>query len=176
MLAVITASVVTVTALDLLTVYLPLVGAERHVNASDIGMLLAIRAIAALVARAFFSRLIATLGRARLTLSSILLGAAAFVALAVPSLPVMYVAVSAVGLGLGVASTTTLSGIVDLAPEEARGTALSLRLTGNRVGQVLVPFVAGLIAAATGAGGILLIIGLSLAASGAAIRLSARGV
>jgi MFS family permease len=174
MLAVITASVVTVTALDLLTIYLPMVGAERHIDASNIGMLLGIRAIAALVARAFFSRLIVAFGRGRLTLGSIAIGAAAFVALAIPSLPVMYLAVTAVGLGLGIASTTTLSSIVDLAPEEARGTALSLRITGNRVGQVLVPFLSGLVAAVTGTGGILVVIGLSLAASGAAIRLSSR--
>ncbi len=176
MFVVITASVVTVTALDLLVIYLPLIGAERHVDANDIGILLAIRSIAALVARAFFSRLIVALGRPRLTLVSISVAAAAFVALAIPSLPVMYLAVMAVGLGLGIASTTTLSGVVDLAPAEARGTALSLRITGNRVGQVLVPFLASLIAVAAGTAGILLVIGLSLAASGAAVRLSSRPV
>jgi MFS family permease len=77
MIAVLMASVVTVTSLDLLIVYLPLVGAERHVDASDIGMLLAIRSVAALVARAFYSRLIVRLGRKRLTLASITVAAAA---------------------------------------------------------------------------------------------------
>jgi len=45
MAAIIMASVVTVTSLDLLVIYLPLIGAERHVDASDIGMLLAIRSV-----------------------------------------------------------------------------------------------------------------------------------
>src|SRR6202163_4534677 len=58
MLAIIAASVVTVTSLDLLVIYLPLIGAERHVDASDVGMLLAIRSVAALVGRAFYARLI----------------------------------------------------------------------------------------------------------------------
>jgi MFS family permease len=174
MAAIIMASVVTVTSLDLLVIYLPLIGAERHVDASDIGMLLAIRSVAALVARVFYSRLIAGLGRQRLTLVSISLGAAAFAVLAVPSLPLMYLAISTVGLGLGIASTTTLSGMVDLAPVEARGTALSLRITGNRVGQVLVPFLASLIAVAAGTAGILLVIATTLAASGIAVRTSAR--
>ena len=71
-------------------------------------------------------------------------------------------------------STTTLSSMVDLAPVEARGTALSLRITGNRVGQVLVPFMASLIAVATGTAGILLVIAFTLAASGTAVRMSAR--
>ena len=174
MAAVLIASVVTVTSLDLLIVYLPLIGAERHVDASDIGMLLAIRSVAALVARAFYSRLIVMLGRQRLTLVSIALAAAAFAVLAVPSLPLMYLAIITIGLGLGIASTTTLSGIVDLAPADARGTALSLRITGNRVGQVLVPFLASLIAVATGTAGILLVIGLTLGVSGAAVRVSWR--
>jgi MFS family permease len=121
--AVLTASVVTVTSLDLLVVYLPLIGAERHIDASDIGMLLAIRSVAALVARAFYSRLIVLLGRRRLTLTSISVAAAAFAVLAIPSLPLMYVSIIAVGLGLGIASTTTLSGVVDMAPAAARGTA-----------------------------------------------------
>jgi MFS family permease len=174
MFAVLTASVVTVTSLDLLLIYLPLIGAERHVDASDIGMLLAIRAIAALVARAFYARLMVGLGRQRLTLASIAVAAAAFLVLAVPSLPLMYLAIIVIGLGLGIASTTTLSGIVDLAPAQARGTALTVRITGNRVGQVLVPFLASLIAVATGTAGILLVIGFALAASGTAVRLSRR--
>jgi MFS family permease len=174
MFAVLAASVVTVTSLDLLVVYLPLIGAERHVDASDVGMLLAIRSVAALVARAFYSRLIVMLGRQRLTLVSIAVAAAGFAALAAPSLPLMYLSIITVGLSLGICSTTTLSGIVDLAPPAARGTALSLRITGNRVGQVLVPFLASLIAVAAGTAGILLVIGFTLAASGMAVRVSWR--
>jgi MFS family permease len=135
-------------------------------------MLLAIRSVAALVARAFYSRLFVMLGRQRLTLVSIAVAATGFAALAVPSLPLMYVAIITVGISLGIASTTTLSGIVDLAPPAARGTALSLRITGNRVGQVLVPFLASLIAVATGTAGILLVIAFTLAASGTAVRVS----
>jgi MFS family permease len=114
------------------------------------------------------------LGRQRLTLVSIAVAAAAFAVLAIPSLPLMYLAIITIGLGLGIASTTTLSGIVDLAPAEARGTALSLRITGNRVGQVLLPFLASLIARVAGTAGILLVIGFALAASGAAVRVSRR--
>jgi hypothetical protein len=50
-----------------------------------------------------------------------------------------------------------------------RGTANSLRVTGNRIAQVAVPFGASLIAAVAGAGGIFVIIAASLVASGAAV-------
>jgi len=172
MFAMLTASVVTVTSLDLLVIYLPLIGAEHQVDASEIGLLLAVRSVAALVARAFYARLLVLFGRLWLSLVSICIAAAAFVALTVAWLPSMYLAVTALGIGLGIGSTTTLSSVVDLAPEAARGTSLSLRITGNRVGQVLVPFLASLIAAAAGVSGIMVVIAFTLAASAAAVRLS----
>jgi MFS family permease len=172
--AFIAASVVTVTSLDLLVIYLPLLGAERGIDANAIGLLLAVRSAAALVGRVFYARLIYAVGRKPLTLTTIFLGAVAFALLAVPSLPLMYVAVIVLGSALGIASTTTMTGIIALAPAESRATALSLRMTGNRVGQVLLPFLAGVMAAATGVAGILLGISVSLAASGTAVHLSRR--
>jgi len=78
MSAVLIASVVTVTAGDLLVIYLPLLGAERNIEASHIGLLLTVRAAAALVARVFYARLIQAVGRLPLTVVSTLVGAAAF--------------------------------------------------------------------------------------------------
>jgi len=66
------------------------------------------------------------------------------------------------GFSLGIATTLSLTNVVDLASAEAMGTVMSLRITGNRIGQVAVPFMASLIAAATGVGGIFVIIALSL--------------
>lgn len=157
------ASVVTVTASDLLIIYLPVLGAERHIDASHIGFLLLAKSVAALVARAFYSRLIYAVGRMPLTLGSSLVAAGAFALLAVPSLPVMYVAAVAVGIGLGIASTLTLSGVAEYSPPQARGTAMSLRITGNRIGLVLMPFVAGVVAAGTGVLGIFMLNALTLA-------------
>jgi hypothetical protein len=54
----------------------------------------------------------------------------------------------------------------------ARATANSLRVTGNRIAQVALPFGASLIAAVAGAAGIFLIIAASLLASGAAVHWS----
>ena len=172
MAAVLAASVVTVTASDLLVIYLPLVGAERNIEASHIGLLLTVRAIAARVARLFYARLIQAVGRLPLTLVSTLVGAAAFALMAVRSLPVMYAASVAIGIGLGIAATLTISGIVLVAPPEARATAMTIRITGNRLGLVLMPLVAGLIAAATGGAGILLLLAGSLTACALGMRAS----
>jgi len=171
--AVMLSSVVTVTALDLLVIYLPALGAERLIDANNIGLLLTVRAAASLVSRTFYARLIFAIGRMPLTLASMLGSAAGFLVLALPlSLPTMYVVLVLLGFAMGIASTLTLSGVMYIAPPEVCGTALTLRMTGNRVGQIVFPALAGLVAAATGVGGILLALGVGLAASGIAVAMS----
>jgi MFS family permease len=167
--AVMVSSIVTITALDLLVIYLPLLGSERQIDSNHIGLLLTARSVAALVSRAFYSRLILWIGRMLLTLTSMLGCAAGFFFLAIPlSLPAMYLVVVALGFAMGIASTLTISSVVHLAPAQACGTALTLRMTGNRIGQIIFPALAGILAAVTGVAGILLALGFGLAASGIA--------
>jgi MFS family permease len=170
--AVMASSVATITALDLLVIYLPLLGAERHIDSNHIGLLLTSRSIAALISRAFYARLIFAMGRVRLTLASMLASGAAFALLMIPlSLPAMYLVLIGLGFVIGISSTLTISSVVHLAPPAAWGTALTLRMTGNRIGQIVFPALAGLLAAATGTAGIMLALGLALAASGIAVAL-----
>ena len=91
-----------------------------------------------------------------------------------PEFWAMIGAMLVMGFSLGIATTMSLTNVVDLASPAAMGTVMSLRITGNRIGQVAVPFVASLIAAATGVAGIFVIIALSLTASGAAVHFSRR--
>ncbi len=175
--AIFIASIVTVTAVDLLVIYMPAFGAERGIDSNHVGWLLAMRSAASLISRLFYARMIYGFGRAPLTLGSMLVSAAAFAALALPlSLPWMYAVMVVLGFGMGIASTLTLSGVVYLAPAEAYGTALTIRMTGNRLGQVVFPALAGMVAAATGVAGIFLIIGLGIGASGVAVPLSLRAI
>jgi MFS family permease len=173
--AMMAASVTTVTALDLLVIYLPLLGTERGIDAGNVGMLLTARSLSALVSRIFFVQLLRLVGRRPLTLGSMLISGVAFAVAAAPlPLSLLYAAIIVLGAAVGIASTLTLTGMVELAPDEARATALTLRLTGNRIGQAALPLLASLVAAATGAGGILCIIALSLIVSGTAVSLSQR--
>jgi predicted MFS family arabinose efflux permease len=168
LVAVLLTSVVTVTAFELLIVYLPLLGTERGIDTRDVGLLLAVRSLVSIVSRVFYARLLIMVGRHRLLLICMSLGAVAFALMGLPvSLPLMYVAVVAMGFGLGIAATLGFSEVVRLAPQQARATTLSLRLTGNRIGQLAMPAVASVIAEFTGIGGVLLVIAVCLAASGA---------
>ena len=161
-------SIVTVAAQDLIVVYLPVLGAERGMAVDTVGMLLAVRAVASMLSRFLFARLNELLGRWRLLIASTLAGAACYIGIALPlPLPLMHGAIAGAGFALGIAVTGSIATLLSLASAEARGTANSLRMMGNRVGQFVIPFLAGLIAAASGAAGIFLVIGVSLVASGA---------
>jgi predicted MFS family arabinose efflux permease len=173
LMAVLVASVITITSQDLLTIYLPLLGTENNIDARDIGILLTVRSVLALFSRMGYTRVIRLVARGPLTLTSMLGAGIGFACLALPiPLSLMYAAMAVMGFSLGIATTLSLTNVVDLASPAAMGTVMSLRITGNRIGQVALPFVASLIAALTGVGGIFVIIALSLAASGAVVQLT----
>jgi MFS family permease len=156
----------TVASMDLFMIYMPLLGAERGIGAWHVGMLLMTRALASIASRLFYARMISAMGRANLTLVTMICGAAGFAILAAPApLPVMYFAVACMGFGLGLAVVLCLSNVVDLAPPAARGIAMTMRLTGNRMGQFVFPFLAGLLGAAAGVAAILAVTSVGLLAS-----------
>ncbi len=171
LMAVLVASVITITSQDLLTIYLPLLGAEQNIDVRNIGTLLTVRSVASLVSRLSYTRMLALVARARLTLISMAAAGAGFACFALPiRLPGMYAAMTLLGFALGIATTLSLTNVVDVA-STAMGTVMSLRITGNRLGQVALPFLASLVAAATGVAGVFAIVAVSLAASGAAVQM-----
>ncbi len=165
------ASVITVTAQDLVVIYLPLLGTERGIDVGTIGVLLMLRAACAVLARIFYAPIIRIVGRVPLTVATMLGSSLAYVLIALP-LPsiVLYPAMIVIGFGLGIAATLSISNVIDIVPSSARGIALSLRITGNRVGQLMLPLLAGGVAAAAGAAGIFYVVAVSLAASGASVH------
>ncbi|GAA4867094.1 MFS transporter [Saccharopolyspora cebuensis] len=158
-------------AVDISLVYLPALGAERGIAASLIGALLVLRAASSMVSRFFLGRLSDLLGRRRLLGLSIVAAAAGLAAAAAP-VPVwlLLIAVAVAGFGLGVGQPLTMSWLAESAPPGARGRAMSLRLTGNRAGQVVIPGAVGLVAAGVGAAGVLWVTAAGLALTGALTR------
>jgi predicted MFS family arabinose efflux permease len=173
LMAVLVASVITITSMDLLTIYLPLFGAANNIDARNIGGLLTVRSIASLVSRLGYTRVLRLIARQPLTLISMLGSGIGFGCFAfhIP-LAGMYAAIILMGFALGIATTLSLTNVVDLASPAAMGTVMSLRITGNRLGQAAVPFLASLVAAATGVGGIFAIIAVGLAVSGVSVQFS----
>ncbi|HSE70030.1 MAG TPA: MFS transporter [Nocardioidaceae bacterium] len=164
-------SCVVLAAVDITLVYLPALGAERGIAAGTVGILLAVRAAASMTTRLFLGRLVGWAGRRTVLLVSIG-GSAVGLALAAVPMPTWLLALVVVlaGLGLGAGQPLTMSWLAETAPPGLRGRAMSLRLTGNRLGQVVIPSVAGIVAVGTGAGGVLLLTAAGLAAVGVAAR------
>ena len=171
LLPVVIAGVILVASSDIIIIYVPLLGAERHIDVADIGLLLTMRAAASMVGRLFYARIVAHTGRWPLMVFTTVIYAAAFAALAAPlSLLPMYAIMAIMGFTFGIATTLSITIVVDMTTAGARGTANSLRIMGNRLGQFVLPFGAGVIAAASGLSALLLVTAVAVAASAAAMH------
>ena len=164
-------SCVVLSAVDITLVYLPALGADRGLAAGVVGLMLTLRAVASMTSRLFLGRLVRLVGRRRLMIVSVALSAVSMAVVAIP-LPVVAMAAVVVllGLGLGVGQPLTMSWLAEVAPAGLRGRAMSLRLTGNRLGQVLIPSAVGLVAVGVGSAGVLAATAAALAVAGVAAR------
>ncbi|MET9296015.1 MFS transporter [Streptomyces sp. NPDC003077] len=144
-------SLAVLSATDVLTAYLPVVGESRGIAPATIGLLLSLRAAATIACRLVMTPMIRWLGRTPLLVGSCVLAGLLCAGLALPA-PVwgLAVMVAALGFCLGVGQPLSMTTVVQAAPEAARSTALALRLTGNRLGQVAAPATAGALAGLAG--------------------------
>jgi MFS family permease len=169
-------SLAVLSATDILTAYLPVVGEHRGIAPSVIGLLLSLRAAATIACRLVLTPLLRLLGRSLLLTVTCLLAALLCAGIALP-VPVWALAVmlAALGFCLGVGQPLSMTTVVQAAPDGARSTALALRLTGNRLGQVAAPATAGLVAGVAGVAAPFVMLGvLLLLSSGVALRSPAR--
>ncbi|MDO0916116.1 MFS transporter [Streptomyces sp. DT2A-34] len=169
-------SLAVLSATDILTAYLPVVGEHRGIAPSVIGLLLSLRAAATIACRLVLTPLLRLLGRTLLLTVTCLLAALLCAGIALP-VPVWALALMLAVLGfcLGVGQPLSMTTVVQAAPDGARSTALALRLTGNRLGQVAAPASAGLIAGLAGVAAPFVMLGaLLLLSAGVALRTPGR--
>lgn len=165
-------SLAVLSATDILTAYLPVVGEHRGIAPSVIGLLLSLRAAATIACRLVLTPLLRLLGRSLLLTVTCLLAAVLCAGIALP-VPVWALALmlAALGFCLGVGQPLSMTTVVQAAPDGARSTALALRLTGNRLGQVAAPATAGLVAGIAGvAAPFVMLGGLLFLSAGVALR------
>ena len=166
-------SLVVTSAVDLWTVYLPVLGEERGWTPTLVGVLLALRAATSLLARLVLSASLVHLTRRQILTTSISLAAITVSLLPfLGSAAVLMVAVSLLGVGLGVGQPVTLAWSVSVVRPEEQSTSIAIRLMGNRIGQVVVPALAAVvIVVGGGAASVFWLLGSLLASSvGAAAK------
>jgi MFS family permease len=149
------ASLALLAMIDILVAFLPVVGERAGVAPVWIGALLAVRGGATILSRVFLPALSRRWRRQPLVLVS-LFGAGT--ALAIPPLVIEQVWLAAVclavgGFCLGLGQPLTMTLVSQSVPTPWRGSALAVRLMGNRLGQVAMPLLAGVAAAPLGPAG-----------------------
>lgn len=166
-------SLVGVGALDLLLVYLPVLGEERDLSPSFVGALLAVRASSSFVARVSLAWLVGRYTRHGILIVTV--GLSSLMMLLVPAFtipPALVAIMATLGLALGVGQPVSLAWSVSVVQPEERSTAIALRLMGNRLGQVVVPGAASLFVVWSGAAAVFLLVGGMLVTSTGAVVLA----
>lgn len=165
------ASIAVLAAADVFTAYMPVIGAENNIGPRTIGVLLALRAAASIAARVGIGATVRRIGRTRLIAAGAAAAAAALVGMTFTHDVWALAALSIVaGFGMGFGQPLSMTLVVQLVPEHAKLTALAVRLTGNRIGQVATPAAAGVLAGNAGASSVFWLLGAILAASAVAIQ------
>lgn len=140
---------------DILLAFFPLLGQSAGLSPTAVGGLLAVRGVASLSSRLLLGYLTTRIRRETLLVVSLFASAASFGAL--PFFAgsvwtaglVMFVG----GFFLGLGQPLTMSMVTLAVPTQWQPPALALRLVGNRLGQVVIPLVAGFLATPAGPGG-----------------------
>jgi MFS family permease len=160
------ASCVVVSAVDVTLIYLPALGHQRGFSSVAVSSLLIVRAAFSMISRLGLGRLSLLLGRRTVMLGSTGLAAVSVAVAAVP-MPVgpLLLVMAVAGSGLGIGQPLTMSWLAEATPDGLLGTAMSLRLAGNCLGQLLVPSLVGLVTVGAGVGGAFVITAGALASA-----------
>ena len=143
----------TTAVVDVVLIFLPLYGREIGLSVTDIGILLAIRSIASLAVRLVLGQISNRLGlRTILTWGSIVT-LASMVALGLTANFWWIALIMAVsGFAMGIGQPATMAWVSRISAPDSRGLAIAVRLSANRLGQVAMPALAGLVAGASTSG------------------------
>lgn len=153
-----TAGVAILACLDLLVAFLPVLGEARGFSPAFIGAMLSLRALAGLGSRLAMPLMLDHFTRRHVLLGTLATAGVAMAALAVADRPGQLVAVMVLlGLTLGVGQPMTTSWVAGQAPDAVRATALALRISVNRFGQMVLPACFGAVAAVAGLPAVIMI-------------------
>jgi len=164
-------SIAVILSIDLLVAYLPVYGEARGLPVELVGALLSVRAASSMASRLAMTWLIARIGRSRLLWGSAALAGVTLALVPFTDSPGLLVGLMVLtGLGLGFGQPMTIAWIASRAPRSLRATALGVRLTGNRIGQLTIPAGVGLAAGLLGISAVFWAMALVLLASAVVVR------
>lgn len=170
------ASAVVLASLDLFVAYLPALGQEVGLSTGMVAVMLTARSSTSVISRLLIPAFLRLLGRRWLLILSIGIGGLMLIVLIAPLPHWAYLAVAAAyGFVMGPCQPVTMAWVTELAPQDARGMAMAVRLAGNRIAQAALPAGLGVFAASAGPGGVLALIGGVLGIAAYTSRLAEPG-
>lgn len=160
-------SLIVLTSVDMMTAYMPAFGEQHNFSVLIITLILTARSVSSALSRLFLTRLLRAAPRPWL-LASATMGSALPIALipAFPYPPAVGLIMVIAGLFWGIGQPLTMTWVANLVAPSSRASALSLRLTGNRLGQVVLPLAAGVLAGTAGTATVFVLTGGLLAGAG----------
>lgn len=165
-------SVVLLTAMDTLVAYLPAYGEARAIAPQTIGLAIGALGLSQMVSRILINRLISAIGYVRVLIVSMALPALLVPTLLLPIHDLVLVVIMAlIGVNLGFGQPLTVILVALAASPRSRGLAMSLRLVGNRFGQLTIPAFLGATAGQAGILGIVIASSALLGAGALAVGL-----
>jgi predicted MFS family arabinose efflux permease len=142
---------VTLTGIELFTFYFPVYGRSIDLSASAIGMVMSSYAVAAFIVRLGMSRATRRLGEVGVLTASLFVAGVTYLMVPLVSQAALLALMAfLLGLGLGCAQPLTILLTYNHAPPGRSGEALGMRLTVNKLTQIIVPVVFGGIGSAFG--------------------------
>lgn len=158
--------------LDLLVIFLPLLGKERAIDPAIIGLIISLRAVGSMGSRLILGVVTKHIKDRTLLLATTLISMLACIGMVYTNTAwILGLLVFIAGFASGFGQPLTMSLISLRTKPDERALAVSARLTGNRLGQFLLPVGAGLLANGAGVGAVFwsmaALLGASLVASAA---------
>lgn len=155
LLGAITVSMVILAAIDLLSVYLPAWGVESGMSAFTVGILLTVRSVGTMLSRLGLGALVRAFSRSTLIVASTIIAALSLLILVFPiDVVAAGIVLFVAGAALGIGQPLTMAAVSAAAPAGTVGLWLSIRLTGNSLGLVVIPPVVGIVGGVAGAAGV----------------------
>lgn len=138
---------------DLLVIFLPLLGTEKGIDPAIIGVILSLRALGSMISRFSLGAVSKRIDDRKLLLSTTTIAAISLALMVFSRNPYLLGALVFIsGLMLGFGQPLTMAIVSHRTNQGERALAISARLTGNRLGQFLLPIISGLLTSALGAG------------------------
>lgn len=177
MLVAMYASLAVSSTVDVLVVFLPVFGKERGFSSGAVGAILALRGASSMLSRVNLGKITALVGYFRLLVGSIALSSVACVVALYARTPILLgIVILVAGFSLGVGQPMTMAWVSRISRDDERSFAISIRLAGNRLGQFILPALAGLISGIFGVGSVFIVLSLLMSSSTPFIIKEARSI